>query len=391
MKILFLTFYYTPDLCAGSFRSSALIEKLSKLNVDIEIITTMPNRYSTFSAHAEESERCGNVIIHRVPLPNHNSGMLDQIIAFFTYYKAALRIIKDQQYDSVFSTSSRLFTAFLGARISRKKNIPLYLDIRDIFVDTIKDVLPSRIALITKPIFSLIEKYSFSRAGCINLVSEGFREYFEARYSNIQFRWFTNGIDDTFLKYPISESSLCKDDLVTVLYAGNIGEGQGLHGIVPSLAKKLEGKARIKIIGAGGRLAQLEKAVADIDNVEIFKPVAREELLRAYSNSDVLFLHLNDYPAFEKVLPSKIFEYAAMGKPILAGVSGYSAEFLERNVSNVGIFYPTNDKMALDAFNSLELKTVKRTEFNNKFSRASIMTNMAADIYRFSRGEMHDH
>jgi len=32
-------------------------------------------------------------------------------------------------------------------------------------------------------------------------------------------------------------------------------------------------------------------------------------------DADVLFLHLNAYKAFEKVLPSKIFEYAATGRP----------------------------------------------------------------------------
>ena len=48
----------------------------------------------------------------------------------------------------------------------------------------------------------------------------------------------------------------------------------------------------------------------------------------------ILFIHLNAYPAFEKVLPSKIFEYAATGKPILAGVSGYSADFIRNNLKD---------------------------------------------------------
>lgn len=384
MKILFLTFYYSPDLCAGSFRSSSLLEKLSKFNIDIEVITTMPNRYSTFSVQAEQFEHNGNVRIHRVPLPTHNSGMLDQIRAFFSYYRDVLRITKNQQYDIVFSTSSRLFTAFLGARISRNKKIPLYLDIRDIFVDTINDILPKKITYFVKPLFSLFERYSFSRAERINLVSEGFRDYFEARYPASQLSWFTNGIDDTFLQQAICPVISRKNRLPTVLYAGNIGEGQGLHHIIPNLAKRLEGKAFIKVIGAGGRLCQLKRAVSDIDNVEICAPIAREELLQEYSNADILFLHLNDYPAFEKVLPSKIFEYAATGKPILAGVSGYSAQFLKENVSNVGVFYPTNDERALEAFNQLDLRTIERVEFNRKFSRTSIMSDMAQDIYTFT-------
>ena len=39
--------------------------------------------------------------------------------------------------------------------------------------------------------------------------------------------------------------------------------------------------------------------------------MARPALVEAYGAADVLFLHLGVQPAFEKVLPSKIFEYAA--------------------------------------------------------------------------------
>ena len=44
------------------------------------------------------------------------------------------------------------------------------------------------------------------------------------------------------------------------------------------------------------------------------------------------------------MLPSKIFEYAATGKPILAGVSGYAAEFLNDQVEGVEIFSPCDVK-----------------------------------------------
>ena len=61
--------------------------------------------------------------------------------------------------------------------------------------------------------------------------------------------------------------------------------------------------------------------------MQIIDPVSRSDLFDEYKNADVLFLHLNDYAAFRKVLPSKIFEYAATGKPILAGVAGYMQNF----------------------------------------------------------------
>ena len=209
----------------------------------------------------------------------------------------------------MYATSSRLFTAFLGSRIARKKKIPLYLDIRDIFVDTIKDLLPSKVSLLAKPIFSLIERYSFSRAQRINLVSEGFKGYFLERYPKGDFRWFTNGIDEEFLDNPLIDVDTT-DRKVNILYAGNIGEGQGLHEILPKLSASLKKIASFTVIGSGGKLKQLEESIKYSD-VKLLPPVDRMQLIVEYNRADVLFLHLNDYAAFKKVLPSKIFEYAA--------------------------------------------------------------------------------
>lgn len=391
MRILVLSFYFQPDLCAGSFRCSALIEQLKKYDdCEIEVITTLPNRYASFSAEALQLEKVENTTIHRVELPSHKSGMLDQIKAFYTYYREVLKITKKEDYDLVFATSSRLFTAFLGARIADKKGIPLYLDIRDIFVDTIKDVLSSKISLFAKPIISLIEKYTFQRAQRINLVSRGFNGYFERRYPNIEYRWFTNGIDKEFIDAKLNkQTAISNQSILKVLYAGNMGEGQGLHTILPHLAKSLKGRVEFTAIGDGGRKSELETQLKlnDVTNVKILPPMNRTELISSYQNADILFLHLNDYPAFKKVLPSKIFEYAALGKPILAGVSGYSAEFLNSEVENSVVFEPGNHQQAKQVLETLNLENTNRDGFITKYSRTNIMSQMASDIIDFGTKE----
>lgn len=382
MKILVLSFYYKPDLCAGSFRTTALIDELKNKNdVEIELLTTMPNRYSSFSTSAASDETEQNIRVKRIELPSHKSGMLDQIKSFSRYYLEVQKLVKHNDYDLVFATSSRLFTAFLGARIAKNKKIPLYLDIRDIFVDTIKDVLPSKIAFFLKPLMSIVEKYTFSSANHINLVSQGFEEYFISRYPKPTYTFYTNGIDVEFLGHSCEDRSVdSPSDITTVLYAGNIGEGQGLHNIIPQLAKVTGNKVKFNIIGDGGRKEQLKQAIANIANVELLLPVNRNELIQKYLEADVLFLHLNDYPAFEKVLPSKVFEYAAIGKPILAGVAGYASEFIESEIPNAQVFYPGDHAGALNAFNRLELGYTDRGAFVEKYTRSKIMEQMCESI-----------
>ncbi|MFS1423627.1 glycosyltransferase family 4 protein [Shewanella sp. 10N.286.48.B5] len=380
MKILVLSFYYAPDLCAGSFRTTSLVNQLKEIKgVELDVITTMPNRYASFEVGALGKEFDGQAKIRRIQLPHHKSGMLDQIRSFYAYYKAVKKLVRNENYDMVFATSSRLFTAFLGARISKSKKIPLYLDIRDIFVDTIKDLLPSTQAKVTKPFLTLVEDYAFKNASHINLVSKGFEEYFRSRFRQPSYSWFTNGIDKEFLELDKSSVKVIADK-VNILYAGNCGEGQGLHNIIPALAENLASKYQITIIGDGGRHSLLRDSVAGMSNVILLPPVKRHELVEKYLDADILFLHLNDYPAFEKVLPSKIFEYAAIGKPILAGVSGYSASFIHDEVPNAEVFYPNNAIAAIEALERLDMNAHDRSEFINKYQRSNIMSEMAKSI-----------
>ena len=391
VRILVLSFYYQPDLCAGSFRTTALVDHLSRHDVQIDLVTTAPNRYSSFKAKAPKFTSEGNVQVHRIPMPAHESGMIDQIMAFKEYYRGAMRLVSKNDYDVVFATSSRLFTAFLGARIANKKKLPLYLDIRDIFVDTIKDILSPKISWLAAPVLSLIERYTFSSANHINLVSKGFAQYFKERYPRASFSFFTNGIDKEFLKAsPVVGVTFTEKDIINVLYAGNIGEGQGLHLILPELAKLLNSRVRFRVIGDGGQRKKLENAIAELslNNVELITPVTRDRLIEEYIKADALFLHLNDYPALKKVLPSKLFEYAAMGKPIWAGLNGYSAHFVMSEIVGCEVFLPGNIADAIDKFDALKLNVEPRVEFNQKFNRDNIMNEMVLNILGFATDNM---
>lgn len=385
LKILILSFYFRPDLSAGSFRTTALVDALMQTipaDGQIEVLTTLPNRYSSFSVEAPAEEQSAGLSIVRIALPPHQSGMLDQAKAFLTFAREVSRLTRNKEYDLVYATSSRLMTAALGAWVARKLRIPLYLDIRDIFVDTIKDVLPRKFAVPAKPIFSLLERWTINSASKVNLVSGGFAGYFSGRYPQQRFSFFSNGIDDEFLSVADCQSSVRRGDVAEILYAGNLGEGQGLHAIIPDLARRMQGRVRFKIIGDGGRKEALRTALATagVDNVELLPPMKRAQLIAAYQAADVLFLHLNDYDAFRKVLPSKLFEYGAMGKPIWAGVAGYAAEFVNSELDNSAVFHPCDAVEAMRVFGQLRLQSKSRDDFVAKFARMNIAREMATDI-----------
>jgi hypothetical protein len=385
LKILFLTFYYKPDLSAGSFRASSLINELieqAPKDTYLDVLTTLPNRYKSFSSEAPKKEPNSQIRIKRISIPKHNSKVLDQSRAFIVYGREVLNYCSKQKYDLIFATSSRLMTAALAGYISRKSNTPLYLDLRDIFVDTINDILPKSIAWLLKPIFFKLQTWTVNSSTKINLVSDGFLPYFKKYYPDKNYSFYTNGIDDEFVEEKFLHPTKNNSRVLNVLYAGNIGKGQGLEKIIPRLAKLFENKLYFTVIGYGGRKQKLIEnlKVLDCKNVKIITPVKRNELIKFYQISDILFLNLNNYDSFKKVLPSKIFEYGATGKPIWAGVAGYAAEFLKYNISNCFIFKPCDANDAKKVFNKLRIARENREVFLKKYARRNIMKKMAADL-----------
>lgn len=386
-RLLVLSFYYAPDLSAGSFRTTALVRALVNalpVGTDIDVITTRPNRYSSFEADVSPAgEDSGGVTVHRLPIPTHRSGLLDQSRAFAAFALAALRVVRGRRYDLVVATSSRLMTAALGSVIARSKGAPLYLDIRDIFLENIREVIPAAAYRTLQPALLLIERFAFGAATKVNVVSEGFLPYFRRRYPSLSYSSHPNGVDDEFIGFPDTHPApLSRGAAATVLYAGNIGEGQGLHEIIPSLARSMRGRIHFRVIGDGGRRHELERRLASmgVDNVEMLPPMPRPRLLDEYAKADVLFLHLNRYKAFETVLPSKVFEYAATGRPIWAGVSGYAASFLRKHVQNAVVFEPCNAVTAERAFADLQVASQPRTEFTRQFARSVVTARMAVEI-----------
>jgi glycosyltransferase involved in cell wall biosynthesis len=391
MKIVFFTFYYPPDLCAGSFRSVALSQALSKKidsNDELHIITTHPNRYASYKALANNIELDGKVTIHRILVPGHQSGMLSQARTFGVYAISAYKLCKQINPSFLIGTTSRLMTGVLTGVSAHQLGCRYFIDLRDIFSESISDLFSRKNRIlggVSKKIFSFFEKKLFYSASGVNVVSEGFPEYFQKEgVDTSNWSFFPNGVDYEFTKLTNKKNTISEKNKI-ILYAGNIGGGQGLELILPYVAKKIGNNYRFLVVGDGGMRVALEERLKyeNIDNVEILPPVRREKLIEYYQNADILFLHLNNIPALRRVLPSKIFEYTALRKPIVAGLDGYSAKFLKDNTPYATIFNPGNVNQCVNSIKEAESLKINEDKINNfieKYAREKIMEKMATHI-----------
>ncbi|MDB0021050.1 glycosyltransferase family 4 protein [Candidatus Pseudothioglobus singularis] len=360
------------------------------------VITTSPNRYKSYEVETEVLTIKENLKIFRIQLPNHTSSMFSQAFIFSIFFLKAIRICFKEKPDYLIGTSGRLMTAILTWIASILIRKPYAIDLRDIFSETISDIFSKKnifFGKIFNKIFSHFDRWVLTNANCVNIVSKGFSEYFEEKgIDTSKWLFYPNGIDDIFLQETISEMNSSKTEF-TILYCGNIGYAQGLDKIVPHVAKKLGHKYRFIIIGDGSAREELNTSIKELNikNVTIINPVNRQNLLKYYRQSDILFLHLDEVPAFKRVLPSKLFEYAAMGKPIVAGIEGYSSNFVKDNIPYSLTFKPGQIDQCVRCVIKSSSIVVQENEVNyfiNNFSRKKIMKSFAADLLKFSKNKI---
>ncbi len=111
----------------------------------------------------------------------------------------------------------------------------------------------------------------------------------------------------------------------------------GTHGLAHKLdflmecAKKLKDtKYHFLFIGSGAERKNClrKKQIENITNVTLLDSVSKKEIKNYLSLLDVSLINLKRDELFKTVIPSKIFENAAMGIPILLGVDGESREII---------------------------------------------------------------
>lgn len=388
-KILYLSFYFEPDLSACSFRNSPLVKELAqqaKGKAEIDVVTTMPNRYdpSLAKSGTQAEEERDNFSIYRFEVPENKGGMKSQVLSYQAYFRAVRKFVKNKKYDLVIASTAKLFTGYLAHLIAKKQNCPLYLDVRDLFHENLDNMLADGLSKkIGLPAIKIIERKTFSNAAHINIISGGFAPNFE-EYPKPNYTNFTNGIDELFLNYP-ADVSKPSNSPKKIVYAGNIGEGQGLHKIIPQAAQKLGSDYHFIVIGGGGSKPELEAKIKElqVDNVELRDPIKREELLKVYSDCDFTFVHLNDYDSFKKVIPSKIFELACFPQPMIAGISGFSNQFVAEHVENHILFEPCDVDDFVNQLQNFHYQKVNREKFKEKFKRSAINKKMAASMMEY--------
>lgn len=266
--------------------------------------------------------------------------------------------------DLIIATSPQFFTALAGRHLAFWKKKPWIMEVRDLWPESIKNVDAINDGFAIKYL-EWEEKRCYKKAKGIVTVTDTFKKVIEKKGIHDKFKVVKNGANLELFAPKQKNIALLKklglDNKFLIGYIGTHGMAHKLDFIIESASKIEDNEIHFLFIGAGaekGKIVKLAKKLK-LNNVTFLDPVPKSEIVDYLSLIDVALIPLKRSELFKTVIPSKIFESAAMQKPILLGVDGESRGIIEKYKAGL-YFEPESEK---DFLKKLKMMKENRQEY----------------------------
>lgn len=361
MRILFLSHYFPPEGNAPATRVHQFCRRWVAAGHEVTVITCAPNVpagrvYDGYRNRLYQREHLDGVEVIRVwTFLAANAGTLKRILNYVSFLLSAFLVAFFRRSpDVLIATSPQMFCGVAGAMLGLVRRWRFVLEVRDIWPESITTVGAMRKSA-TVRLLEHLERWMYRRADRIVTVGEGYREKLIARGVPADMvAVVTNGVDRAVFAPREPDLELRERygwrGKTTFAYIGTVGMASGLDVVVRAAGMLLErGRTDIHfvVVGDGAERAPLTARAAESapGMVTFTGLMPKAAIPGVLATVDVCLVHLRAAPLFETVLPSKMFEAAAIARPILLGVAGHAAALLEE--TGAGIAFAPEDAGAL--------------------------------------------
>lgn len=389
LHVLFLSHYFPPEGNAPATRVYAFCRRWVMRTPEpfaTTVITCAPNVpdgkvYDGYRNRLSQREQVYGIDVIRVwTYLAPNAGTVRRILNYVSYMvSAAIRAAFIRRPDVVIATSPQFFCGWAGVLVSWLRWTPFILEIRDIWPESIVAVGAMKEGRLVR-LLEWLELRMYAAATHIVTVGEGYRQQLLAKgVPASKMTVITNGIDaERMQPMPPDAELLARynpDGRFVCSYIGTIGMAAGLEVVIRAaqmLRAAGRSDVRFLIVGDGATREQLADQVkqAGLDDMITVTGRQPKELMPAFlSISDGCLVHLRKTGLFETVLPSKIFEAAALERPIIMGVGGFAADLIREADCGICI-EPENEAELVAAIDRLQADPALRREFGQRGRKA---------------------
>ena len=397
MQILIHGLNFSPEQVGIGKYTGELAIAMDATGHSIHVVTT-PAYYPEwkihkgFSGRGYSREKLNNVSVIRCPLwvPKKPTG-LKRIVHLATFGVSSIPAVFWKSLarpDVIFVIEPSMFclpTSWFAAKLCGAK---LWLHIQDFEVDAAFElgILKSRFL---KSFVGSIEAFMMRRFDRVSSISPKMLEKaIEKGVDTSRIRLFPNWVDCNKI-FPIEHSKPLKEKFelpshkTIALYAGNMGEKQGIEIIVDSARKlAIRDDLHFVLCGLGAAYDRLRDYAEGVENIT-WLPIQEDGRFNDLMNAADIHMLPQKSGTADLVMPSKLTGMLASGRPIVA-VAEVGTE-IHQVVSRCGIVVEPDDLIGFaNAIEQLHLNREQRIAFGHRGREFAVKNlSMKVIINRF--------
>lgn len=340
-RILILTNHFYPEY----FKINDVVDWIAEEKNHVVVITGNPNYpkgkiFNGYPIWGSKEKKSSKEIIYRLPLIPRGNGKKWRLALNYGSYFFSLTLftcwltITHKKYDVVFvhhtSPPFLFFPAYLYKKLKKGK---VFLWDLDMWPQTLEALELLKSPRWIKKLESLF-RWFYQKFDKILIGSLYFKEMALKRVSAEKIIYFPNWAEPLYESLLLKERYPKKKQKIVITYTGNIGTAQGFDSLLDAIEKSRSKNIEFRFIGSGRHkhtLQMLAKEKELSDYIIFYDPVSPKELINYFNQTDYLYLSLKNSDLFSKTVPAKLQTYLAVGKPIIASISGEAKELLEKH------------------------------------------------------------
>jgi len=358
--VLIITSYFPPEIGAASNRIYQLAKGLEQNDFSVSVLTPLPNYptgeiFSDYKGKFRHISEEKNIKINRLWIYASNSkNKVLRLIAMLSYsFSLIWFFMWNKVPKTVIVQSPPLIVAFTSMLFLRHKNRNLILNVSDLWPIAGLE-LGALKRNFSYSILEKIERFNYKKANIILGQSGEILSHVTAMFPNKKTFLYRNYPD---FKPPIINHSSSNGKL-KIVYAGLLGIAQGMYRLCNELDYS---RIELHIYGSGSEQLQIENFISQHPNLPIFfhGRVTRDELHELLLKYDIAII-----PLLNRIygsVPSKIFEYARLGLPMLYFGGGEGEIIIENN--NLGWIADSSDYNHLNkVISNIDVESITRNK-----------------------------
>lgn len=398
--ILVISQYFYPE----QFRINDICVEWVKRGYKVTVVTGIPNYpygkfFSGYGYTKKRSELWNGIRIVRIPIIPRGKSIFGLIANYFSFVISGYiwQLLTKIQADYVFTFEvSPMTQALIGVWYSKRRKVPNYLYVQDLWPENIEIVTGMRNRFIINLIDKMV-KYIYENNDKILGTSPSFVEEIKKKCSDKEkVIYWPQYAEEFYVPIKRDEainkvSLIPNDNSFKVVFTGNIGNAQGLE-ILPKVAESIKDiNIKFVIIGDGRYKDKLIFEIKKRNLSDKFILIGQQPthiIPYMLACCDVAFVSFMKDELFTKTIPAKLQSYMSCGMPIVASATGETERII--NEAECGYCSAIGNVQDLKV-NIMKMTTItneerkemgkRAKEYSNKFFNKDVLLEKLCEYF----------